>query len=69
MLIAGRLHLHAVLTEYVDHYNSGRSHQGDGLELRAPEDSANVISFPCRTDRIRRRKVLGGLMNEYQQTA
>ena len=36
MLITGERHLHTVLTEYIEHYNSGRSHQGDDMHLRAP---------------------------------
>jgi hypothetical protein len=28
MLIAGEQHLHAILSEYIGHYNTGRSHQG-----------------------------------------
>jgi putative transposase len=35
-LITGERHLHAVLAEYVKHYNTGRSHQGHGMSLRAP---------------------------------
>lgn len=44
-----------------------RSHQGDGLDLRAPGDDHNVIAFPAQTDRILRRSVLGGVINEYEQ--
>jgi hypothetical protein len=39
-----------------------RSHQGHGMSLRAPNDDPNVIPFPAQTDRIRRKRVLGGLM-------
>ena len=28
MLIAGEQHLRAILSEYIGHYNTGRSHQG-----------------------------------------
>jgi len=35
----------------------GRSHQGDGMLLRAPEDEPNMIPFPARIDRIQRRQV------------
>ena len=31
MLIAGERHLRAVLSEYIGHYNTGRSHQGKGM--------------------------------------
>jgi hypothetical protein len=66
MLITGERHLHAALSEYVTHYNTGRSHQGHGLGLRAPDDAPNVIPFPASPHQIRRRQLLGGLINEYQ---
>ena len=69
MLIAGERHLHAVLSEYVAHYNTGRSHQGHGMGLRAPGDDPDVLPFPIRTDRIQLRLRLAGLINEYQQPA
>jgi transposase InsO family protein len=69
MLIVGERHLRTVLDAYVEHYNAGRSHQGDELHLRAPDDDRNVIAFPAQTHRIRRRTVLGGLINEYEQAA
>ncbi len=69
MLITGEAHLRCVLHEYNAHYNSGRSHQGHMMALRAPDDEANVIPFQARHDRIRRRPVLGGLINEYQEAA
>jgi putative transposase len=69
MLITGARHLHAVLSEYVAHYNAGRSHQGDGMDLRAPGDDPDVLPFPARTGQIQRRPRLAGLINEYQQPA
>lgn len=69
MLIAGEQHLRVVLDSYVQHYNRGRSHQGHGLSLRAPEDDHNLIACPARAERIRRRAVLGGLINEYESAA
>lgn len=62
LLIAGERHLQAVLGEYVEHYNAGRAR---GLELRAPDDNPNVTP-PAAA--IRRRRVLGGLLNEYHAT-
>ncbi len=44
MLIIGERHLHAVPSEYVAHYNTGRSHQGHGMGLRAPDDP-DVLPF------------------------
>lgn len=69
ILIVGQHHLHRVLTEYIEHYNAGRSHQGDGIPLRAPNDDATVLPLPTRTDRIHRRQRLGGLLNKYQAAA
>lgn len=65
----GERHLHAVLPEYVAHYSTGRSHQGHGMGLRAPDDDPDVLPFPVRIDRIQRRPGLAGLINEYQQPA
>jgi putative transposase len=69
MLIAGERHARVIMAEYIKHYNTGRSHQGHGLDLRAPDDAPNVIPFPAAPDRIRRRQLLGGLINEYQPAA
>nr|WP_264085110.1 transposase [Kibdelosporangium phytohabitans] len=46
ILITGQRHLHHVLDIYVAHHNAGRSHQGDGMLLRAPNDEPNTIPFP-----------------------
>ena len=39
VLVIGERHLRAVLSEYLEHYNAGRSHQGHDMSLRAPDDS------------------------------
>jgi hypothetical protein len=69
MLIIGERHLHAALPEYVKHYNTGRIHQGHDMRLRAPDDSPDIIPFPAPADRIRRKSVLGGLINDYKAAA
>ena len=46
MLVAGERHLATILDRYVEHYNRGRSHQGDGLDLRPPTTTAT--SSPSR---------------------
>ena len=69
VLITGENHQYRVLQAYVEHYNTGRSHQGDGIDLRAPTDDHNVIPFPAPTDRIQRHRRLGELLNEYQAAA
>jgi putative transposase len=48
MLIAGQRHLRAVMAEYIEHYNAGRSHQGHGMGLRAPNDDPCAIASPRR---------------------
>jgi transposase InsO family protein len=65
MLIAGERHLQRVVEDCLEHYNTGRVHRA--LDLRAPTDDPNVIPFPA--DRIIRRPVLGGLINEYEPAA
>ena len=69
MLIAGERHARIVMAEYIKHDNTGRSHQGHGLGLRAPDDVPSVIPFPAPPHRIRRRQLLGALINEYQPAA
>ena len=69
MLIAGEQHLRTILSEYIGHYNTGRSHQGDDMGLRAPDDDPDVIAFPVPATGIRRRTRLAGLINEYRQAA
>ncbi|HXL92405.1 MAG TPA: integrase core domain-containing protein [Streptosporangiaceae bacterium] len=69
MLIAGEHHLRAILTNYIEHYNTGRSHQGSGMNLRAPDDDPDLIAFPVPAAQIQRRARLAGLINEYRQAA
>jgi len=54
-----------ILDEYTEHYNAGRAHRS--LQLRAPNDEPNVIPLPATA--VRRRRILGGLLNEYQPAA
>jgi hypothetical protein len=58
-----------VLEEYVAHYNAGRSHQGDGMGLRAPDDPPNVIPFPSQIEKVGRKRIFGGLINQYRNVA
>ncbi|MFE2950907.1 integrase core domain-containing protein [Embleya sp. NPDC059267] len=66
LLTTGERHLRIVLHAYVAHHNAGRSHQGNGLDPRAPGDAPNVTALPSWPNRIRRRQRLGGLVNEYE---
>jgi putative transposase len=65
MLIFGERHLRRVLAEYAAHYNTQRPHRA--LQLRPPR-SGSPVSQPAQ-GRIRRRPVLGGLINEYEPAA
>jgi putative transposase len=69
MLIVSEQHLREILSEYIGHYNTGRSHQGEGVGLRAPDDAPDVIAFPVPAARVERRARLAGLINEYRQSA
>jgi putative transposase len=65
MLIYGERHLQSVLGQYADHYNGHRPHQS--RQQRSPDQKAQVsalLNLP-----IQRRKVLGGVINEYYQAA
>ena len=65
MLIFGQRHLRAVLTEYEIHYNGRRPHRSRQLRLPRPDQPVADLS----KERIRRRPVLGGLINEYERAA
>ena len=69
MLVAGEQHLRPILSEYIGHYNTGRSHQGENMELRAPDDDPEIIALPVPATQIQRRARLAGLINEYEQAA
>jgi transposase InsO family protein len=66
MLIFGQRHLRHVLTEYVQHYNHRRPHRA--LDLSPPRPPATVVDLDEQR-RIRRRPILGGLINEYERAA
>jgi putative transposase len=57
--------LRAELTEYVRHYNGRRPHRA--LNLRPPRPTHPVMDHSH--ERITRRPVLGGLINEYERAA
>ena len=65
LLITGPCHLAAVLSEYVEHYNTHRPHRS--LDQQPPADRtplpSNATLRPLRRDR------LGGLLHEYVQVA
>ncbi|WP_242624232.1 transposase [Micromonospora kangleipakensis] len=65
MLILGELHLAAVLSEYVAHYNGHRPHRS--LDQQPPNPPPQVVDLNAA--RVQRRPILGGLINEYSQAA
>jgi putative transposase len=64
MLFFGE-HLRIVLAAYARHYNGRRPHRA--RQLRAPRPDHSVPNL--RRERIRRRPVLGGLINRYERAA
>jgi putative transposase len=65
MLIFGERHLRTVLAEYEAHYNGRRPHRS--RQLRPPRPDHPVADLSQQ--QIRRRPVLGGLLNEYERVA
>lgn len=69
MLIAGSRHLHAVLDEYAVRYNEHRPHRARDLRPPRTDEIAPTVIADSVTPKIRRRRVLGGPINEYKRTA
>jgi putative transposase len=68
ILIYNPRHLLATLDEYVRHYNEHRPDQG--REQRPPaQDVPPAPVADLGAVRMRRRRVLSGLINEYSQAA
>jgi putative transposase len=65
MLIFGQRHLRTILAEYEAHYNGRRPHRS--RQLRPPRPDHPVADLS--QERIKRRPVLGGLINEYERAA
>ena len=65
MLICGERHLQPVLGQYAGHYNRHRPHQS---RQQRPPDQDGQVSPPLDLP-VQRRKVLGGVINEYYQAA
>ena len=66
MLIFGQRHLRTILAECEVHHNGRRPTAAARSGLHGP-----TILSPTspRSERIKRRPVLGGLVNEYERTA
>ncbi|MFE3170052.1 integrase core domain-containing protein [Amycolatopsis sp. NPDC059090] len=66
LLIYHARHAHTVLTEYVGHCNGHRPHQSRAQW--APNDENRTVLQDLDAQ-IRRRRVLGGVINEYRRAA
>jgi len=65
MLIFGERHLRTLLAQYESHYNGRRPHRS--RQLRPPRPDHPVADLS--KERIKRRPVLGGLINENERAA
>jgi putative transposase len=65
MLIFSERHLRNVMAEYAWHYNGRRPHRA--LQLQPPRPDHPVADLS--QEHIKRRPVLGGLLNEYERAA
>jgi transposase InsO family protein len=65
ILITGQRHLRAILTEYIDHYDTHRPHRSLAQQ---PPNGRNRPAPPSDV-RVLRRDRLGGLIHEYAQVA
>ncbi len=67
LLIINQAHLRSVLAEYAAYYNHRRPHQG--REQGPPMPLTAAPTLPATPAQIRRRPVLGGLINDYDVAA
>ncbi len=65
ILIVNQAHLRRLLSEYLIHYNGHRPHRT--LGQRPPDYRVSVP--PAVAGPVRRRRILGGLVNEYHRAA
>jgi putative transposase len=65
MLIYSRAHLRAVLHAYCGHYNGHRPHQS---RQQRPPDHDEIVVAPMDAP-VWRRRVLGGVINDYHRAA
>jgi putative transposase len=65
MLIFSQRHLRVILAEYIRHYNGRRPHRA--RDLRPPHPTHPMVDLSH--EQIKRRPLLGGLINEYERAA
>jgi transposase len=61
ILIINTNHLRRVLVEFSDYYNASRPHQGIDQQTPIPSPASTIGT-------IRRRKILGGIINDYYRS-
>lgn len=64
-MILNERHLALVLREYVNHYNGHRPHQS--RRQRPPDIETQPVGNVANLRYVRRKPVVAGLINEYQQ--
>jgi putative transposase len=70
MLILSEAHLRTVLIEYQAHYATARPHQGIAQRVPSYEcEAPGVTAGNPDVQRIRRKPILNGLINEYNRAA
>jgi putative transposase len=65
MLIFGQRHLRTILADYEAHHNGRRPYRS--RQLRPPRPDHPVADLS--QEQIKRRPILGGLVNEYERDA
>ena len=66
-LIWNERQLRGLLIEYLEHYNDHRPHRG--INQDSPSSVDQEPAEPIPIELIRRRRILGGLINEYHHAA
>ena len=69
ILIIGPRHLVPILDRYAVHYNQHRPHRARSLRPPDRDETAPAAVTDLTAARIRRRRILGGLISEYERAA
>jgi transposase InsO family protein len=69
LLVWNARHLHRILTDFLQHYNTGRPHRGIGLAVPLPAGGADTAETSGSAAQIDRVDILGGLVHEYRRAA